>query len=87
MDGGCGSSGASLFGVVLLDKPLGPDLVNEFLTMTRGAILEEKKLEELSNKGSEAQQSSHGIEDKESMEALGDKMGELSMRREKVCQE
>ena len=44
--------------------------------MRRGAILEEKEVKELSNKGSEAQQSLHGIEDKESNEALGKKKRE-----------
>ena len=34
LDGGCGISGASLFGEVLLNEPLCPDLVDEFLTVT-----------------------------------------------------
>ena len=55
--------------------------------MRRGAIFEEKEVEELSNRGSEAQQSSHRIEDEENIEALGEKKGKLSIRREKVCQE
>ena len=46
-----------------------------------------ERVEELLYRGSEAQQSSHGIEDKENVEALEEKKGELLMRRERVCQE
>ena len=51
-------------------------------------MLEQKKIVEGPlNKGSEAQQSSHGIEGKENVEALEEEKGELTMRQEKVCQE
>ena len=34
VDGRCGGSGASLLGEVLLNEPLGPDFVNELLTIS-----------------------------------------------------
>ena len=45
-----------------------------------------EKLRKLVNKMTEAQQSLHGIEGEENVEALEEKKGELMMRWEKGCQ-
>ena len=94
VDGRCGSSGASLFGEVLLDEPLSRDLVNELLAVSN---------EEESHLGGEVS----GVEasvgtvkqgvcstaeftrdrsQREHRSSRGDE-GELVMRRKRVCQE
>ena len=49
--------------------------------------MEEKQVEELSNKGSEAQRSSHKIEAKENIEEVEEMKWELAMQWKRVCQE